>query len=320
MHQNPSWVARPSWRAILIALVLWVVPVLPGLLIGPFRVLFGPLPPSHRAAAMTFSLLVVLLAAASILYMWWAGSTYKVLLWLGSGWALLSFLFHLVFGHYVLKASWSRLWGDYHLLQQRIWPLTLLTVFVVPVLVGVIRDGLKGLQALRAWLRTTRTGILVVLVIWLVGAQAFNAFVIEPHARWLAKATVYVRIKQAATHVSYEGGVVSLVATFIILLGIILLPLEVWSREAWRSYRNACLKALGAAVLIPGLFYMGARFDLESMRQSLEIEATLKAGGLEVGVTGSYLALTGVLVSLGTWVWLARGRRVTQAATPAAPR
>ncbi len=51
---------------------------------------------------------------------------------IGLIWLTLTIAFEFLFGHYVMKHSWSRLFHDYNLFEGRLWVLVLLWVTLAP--------------------------------------------------------------------------------------------------------------------------------------------------------------------------------------------
>jgi hypothetical protein len=88
----------------------------------------------------TFTLLVL-----SALYLWLLGLAWKItspsealsigLIWLG-----LTVAFEFLFGHYVVKHSWTRLLRDYNLLKGRIWILILIWITIAPYVFYTLRS------------------------------------------------------------------------------------------------------------------------------------------------------------------------------------
>jgi len=88
----------------------------------------------------TFTLIVL-----SGLYLWLLGLAWKItspsealsigLIWLG-----LTVAFEFLFGHYVVKHSWTRLLRDYNLLKGRIWILILIWITIAPYVFYTLRS------------------------------------------------------------------------------------------------------------------------------------------------------------------------------------
>jgi len=71
------------------------------------------------------------------LYIWALTLTWKIrssaeAIAIGLIWLTLTIAFEFLFGHYVMKHSWSRLLHDYNLFEGRLWVLVLLWVTAAP--------------------------------------------------------------------------------------------------------------------------------------------------------------------------------------------
>jgi len=80
----------------------------------------------------TFTLIVL-----SGLYIWLLSLTWKITspsqaLAIGLIWLALTVAFEFLFGHYVVKHPWTRLFQDYNLLEGRIWVLVLIWITIAP--------------------------------------------------------------------------------------------------------------------------------------------------------------------------------------------
>jgi hypothetical protein len=79
------------------------------------------------------------------LYIWFLTGVWRIesagqavaigLIWLG-----LTILFEFVFGHYVMKHPWSRLFQDYNILKGRLWVLVLVWTTIAPYVFFRIRS------------------------------------------------------------------------------------------------------------------------------------------------------------------------------------
>ncbi len=84
----------------------------------------------HQISTLTFGILVGLYA--------WALSTFLKLhspgqaIGVGLMWMILTVIFEFSFGHYVVGDSWSKLLGDYNILESRVWGLFILWVGLAP--------------------------------------------------------------------------------------------------------------------------------------------------------------------------------------------
>ncbi len=310
MFKYFSWLTHPQWKSRFFALGLWIALIVPGLLIGPFGLPFRQWSAGHRVVVLAFCLLPVLVVLASVLYIRRFGNNYRLLLWLGAAWSLLTVLFHLLFGHYVLRAPWVQLWADYRIPREWTWPLTLLTVFLIAPLTGMGFRGVEGLRQFILWLRRTRRGILTALAVWLFSAYGFHYLFLNRKIPWLAKFTVEgeITIGGVTPHL-IKCSLVALFATFLLLFLILLLP------EVGRSYWKSLGKIAVVAILFPFWFCLGSLVDtwFEITSKHLELKATFAAGEqvLLECKRGSYGALIGFFLGVGTWVRYARERKTS---------
>ena len=80
----------------------------------------------------TFTLIIL-----SGLYLWLLGLTWNITspgqaITIGLIWLALTVAFEFLFGHYVMKHSWTRLLHDYNILKGRIWILVLIWITIAP--------------------------------------------------------------------------------------------------------------------------------------------------------------------------------------------
>ncbi|MDI6884991.1 MAG: hypothetical protein QMD22_01305 [archaeon] len=60
------------------------------------------------------------------------------LLLIGTFWVILTVLFEFIFFHYGRGESWDTLLANYNILKGRLWIFVLVTVFIAPLLVGLL--------------------------------------------------------------------------------------------------------------------------------------------------------------------------------------
>ena len=61
--------------------------------------------------------------------------------WLiGLMWLLMTVIFEFVFGHYVMKNSWEKLFSDYNIFKGRLWAVVLIWVTIAPYLFYQLRS------------------------------------------------------------------------------------------------------------------------------------------------------------------------------------
>jgi len=58
---------------------------------------------------------------------------------IGGMWLMMTVAFEFLFGHYVMRYPWNRLFRDYNLLKGRVWPLVLIWTAVAPYVFYRIR-------------------------------------------------------------------------------------------------------------------------------------------------------------------------------------
>lgn len=85
---------------------------------------------AHQISTFTAAILFGIYIAG--LATFWPLESDTQALTLGLIWLVLTVSFEFLFGHYVAKHSWSRLFQDYHLLAGRVWSLLLVWITVAP--------------------------------------------------------------------------------------------------------------------------------------------------------------------------------------------
>ena len=88
---------------------------------------------SHQVSSIT---LMILLGVYTWLFnlVWQLESDGQALI-IGLIWLLLTVAFEFVFGHFVMKHSWARLFHDYNILEGRVWLLVLVWTLLAPLAV-----------------------------------------------------------------------------------------------------------------------------------------------------------------------------------------
>lgn len=136
MGRSPG--SRRLWGR---ALVIWVVLILAEILHGIVRGIF--LVPvvgefrSNQIGVFTGSLIILAIALAFI--RWIGASRPLELLGVGILWTALTLAFEVVFGRYVVGASWERLAADYNVLEGGLLPFGLLVLLLSPLVAGKLR-------------------------------------------------------------------------------------------------------------------------------------------------------------------------------------
>ncbi len=124
-------------RSLLIWLVLIGAEIIHGLLraillvpmIGEFR--------SNQIGVFAGSGIILVIAFLAI---HWIGATQRLeLLRVGTVWLVLTVVFEVVFGRFVLGLSWERIAADYNLLQGGLMPVGLLVLFVSPLMASKLQ-------------------------------------------------------------------------------------------------------------------------------------------------------------------------------------
>ena len=59
---------------------------------------------------------------------------------IGFMWLLMTILFEFIFGHYVMKHSWEKLFVDYNIFKGRLWFVVLIWVTIAPYLFFYLRS------------------------------------------------------------------------------------------------------------------------------------------------------------------------------------
>lgn len=58
----------------------------------------------------------------------------KTLLGIGLFWVVITIIFEILFGHYVMGLSWEKLFADYNLFNGRLWVLVLVNNIAAPLI------------------------------------------------------------------------------------------------------------------------------------------------------------------------------------------
>jgi len=114
--------------------VAWVPMVVIAIANGAAReAWYGKRIPELRAHQISTASIILLLGG----YMWfiirlWPPESAKAAFAVGLTWLVLTVAFEFLFGHYVARHSWSRLFRDYNPFAGRIWLLVLVWVAIAP--------------------------------------------------------------------------------------------------------------------------------------------------------------------------------------------
>ncbi len=124
-------------RAITVWLVLIVAEILHGIArgiilvphVGEFR--------SNQIGVFTGSIIIL---AIAVVFVRWIGATRPAhLLMVGFLWLALTLTFEIVFGRFVVGASWERLAADYNVLKGGLLPFGMLVLLLSPLLAWKLR-------------------------------------------------------------------------------------------------------------------------------------------------------------------------------------
>ena len=79
------------------------------------------------------------------LYIWTLTGIYRIgsssqAFMIGGMWLIMTILFEFIFGHYIMRHSWIKLFHDYNLLKGRVWLLVLIWTAVGPYVFYRIRS------------------------------------------------------------------------------------------------------------------------------------------------------------------------------------
>jgi hypothetical protein len=107
-----------------IARTMYLAPAL-----GDFR--------ARQVAVLTGSILILVVATSLIRWIRPAGAGEA--LSIGISWLILTLAFEVVFGRYVLHASWSRIASDYNLIRGGLLPIGLMVLTAAPLVAARLR-------------------------------------------------------------------------------------------------------------------------------------------------------------------------------------
>lgn len=123
------------------ALVVWLVLICGEILHGIARgILLVPLVGEFRSnqiGVLTGS--IIILAVAFAFVRWIGASRPSILLTIGVLWLGLTLAFEILFGRFVIGASWQRLAADYNVFEGGLLPFGMLVLLLSPLIAGKIR-------------------------------------------------------------------------------------------------------------------------------------------------------------------------------------
>jgi hypothetical protein len=128
------------FRALAVWLLLIVAEILHGIGRGIFLVPHVGDFRSRQIGVFTGSLIILVIALATVR---WIGAPRPTqLLGVGLLWLLLTLAFEILFGHFIMGASWERLASDYDVLQGGFLPIGMVVLLLSPLIAAKLRGAL----------------------------------------------------------------------------------------------------------------------------------------------------------------------------------
>ena len=128
--------SEPGRRIITRIFVIWLVLIVAEIVHGILRaIVLVPVVGEFRSnqiGVFTGSAIILLIAYFTI--RWIGARRPNELLLLGLLWLVLTVVFEVLFGRFVVGLSWQRIWADYNLTQGGLMPLGLLVLLFSPML------------------------------------------------------------------------------------------------------------------------------------------------------------------------------------------
>ena len=124
------------------SLGIWFLLAISAIIVATFRIAVL-LPQVGEQTAHQLGTILYLIVQFLIIYLFirkmkiW---DVKTLLLIGIFWVVITIIFELVFGHYVIGHSWQKLFADYNLFNGRLWVLVLINNIVAPLISGKINN------------------------------------------------------------------------------------------------------------------------------------------------------------------------------------
>jgi len=121
-------------KTLLIYAASWVGMAIVAILNGALREkVYGPFMGELSAHQLSTLMGLILLGA----YIWILTGACQIqssrqALVIGGMWLIMTIVFEFIFGHYVIRHPWDRLFRDYNLLKGRIWSFVLIWTAVAP--------------------------------------------------------------------------------------------------------------------------------------------------------------------------------------------
>jgi len=124
-------------RAFAVWLVVIVAEILHGIARGVFLVPHVGEFRSNQIGVFTGSIIIL---AIAVVFVRWIGATrITELLAVGLLWLILTLAFEILFGRFVVGASWERLAADYNVLEGGLLPFGMLVLMLSPLIAGKVR-------------------------------------------------------------------------------------------------------------------------------------------------------------------------------------
>lgn len=133
------------WRAALLG---WVIMAVAATINGIVRVVVLEPRLGQRIAGWisVLSAIVLLQAVGFFSLRRHPATSRKQLAAIAAAWLLMTIAFEFLFGHFVDNKSWSELLANYNLLQGRLWPAVLASIFAAPLVWGRLERQRAGMS------------------------------------------------------------------------------------------------------------------------------------------------------------------------------
>ena len=133
--------SAPQTTRLARAFAVWLVLIVAEILHGVARgVVLVPHVGEFRSNQIgVFSGSIIILVIALIFVRWIGASRTTDLLAVGVLWLALTLAFEILFGRFVVGASWERLAADYNLLDGGLLPFGMLVLMLSPLIAGKVR-------------------------------------------------------------------------------------------------------------------------------------------------------------------------------------
>jgi hypothetical protein len=126
------------------ALAVWLIIMGAEFIHGILRaVLLAPYVGDFQARQIgVFSGSILIILIACLFVRWIGANTVRTLTYTGFVWLVLTLLFELGFGRFILRLSWQRLLSDYNIVQGGLLPFGMILLTLSPLIVARLR-GIK---------------------------------------------------------------------------------------------------------------------------------------------------------------------------------